>query len=214
MWARFGSQGSIALNWHSRCSGTRYSGTWLYIEARCWVENEDVVGVAPTGDAPTTSEWSTILLPTKLVLYCTVCNKVFYLTTFHLLSHLKINGLVQHCSISSVSNGDIAVFNWAIKMMIIIRTLAHKITTQFTQRFSTYWVMQVVIRKWFELLISELYYFHLWIKYTSFGEWARYFLRGISKGTQNQHFPMQFHVRKVLYCDSNFTENCSTGSNW
>ena len=32
MWARFGSQGSIALNWHSRYSGTRYSGTWLYWE--------------------------------------------------------------------------------------------------------------------------------------------------------------------------------------
>ena len=31
MWARFGSQGSIALNWHSRYSGTRYSGTWLYL---------------------------------------------------------------------------------------------------------------------------------------------------------------------------------------
>ena len=30
------------------------------------VENEDVVGAAPTGDAPTTSEWSTILLPTKV----------------------------------------------------------------------------------------------------------------------------------------------------
>ena len=30
MWARFGSQGSIVLNWHSRYSGTRYSGTWLY----------------------------------------------------------------------------------------------------------------------------------------------------------------------------------------
>ena len=30
------------------------------IEAGCWVENEDVVGAAPTGDAPTTSEWSTI----------------------------------------------------------------------------------------------------------------------------------------------------------
>ena len=30
IWARFGSQGSIALNWHSRYSGTRYSGTWLY----------------------------------------------------------------------------------------------------------------------------------------------------------------------------------------
>ena len=31
MWARFGSQGSIALNWHSRYSGTHYSGTWLYL---------------------------------------------------------------------------------------------------------------------------------------------------------------------------------------
>ena len=31
-----------------------------------WVENEDVVGAAPTGDAPTTSEWSTLLLPSKV----------------------------------------------------------------------------------------------------------------------------------------------------
>ena len=31
-----------------------------YVEAKCSVENEDVVGAAPTGDAPTTSEWSTI----------------------------------------------------------------------------------------------------------------------------------------------------------
>ena len=30
------------------------------IEAMCWVENEAVVGAAPTGDAPTTSEWSAI----------------------------------------------------------------------------------------------------------------------------------------------------------
>ena len=30
------------------------------------VENEDVVGAAPTGDAPTTSELSTMLLPTKV----------------------------------------------------------------------------------------------------------------------------------------------------
>ena len=35
-------------------------------EARCQVENEDVDGAAPTGDAPTTSEWATILLPTKV----------------------------------------------------------------------------------------------------------------------------------------------------
>ena len=31
-----------------------------------YLENEDAVGAAPTGDAPTASEWSTILLPTKV----------------------------------------------------------------------------------------------------------------------------------------------------
>ena len=36
------------------------------IEARCYVDHEDVVGAAPTGDAPTTSEWSTSLLRTKV----------------------------------------------------------------------------------------------------------------------------------------------------
>ena len=37
-----------------------------FIEAIYQVENEDVVGAAPTGDAPTTYEWSTIWLPTKV----------------------------------------------------------------------------------------------------------------------------------------------------
>ena len=32
------------------------------------LENEDVVGAVPIGDAPTTSEWSTILLPMKVQL--------------------------------------------------------------------------------------------------------------------------------------------------
>ena len=36
------------------------------IEAMCWVENEDVVGAAPTGDASITSEWSAILLSSKV----------------------------------------------------------------------------------------------------------------------------------------------------
>ena len=36
------------------------------IEAGCWVKNEDVVGAALTGNAPTASEWSTIWLPTKV----------------------------------------------------------------------------------------------------------------------------------------------------
>ena len=35
-------------------------------EARCEVQNEDAVGGAPTGDAPTTSEWSASLLHAKL----------------------------------------------------------------------------------------------------------------------------------------------------
>ena len=35
------------------------------IKTKYYVENEDVVGAVPTGNAPTTSEWSTILLPTR-----------------------------------------------------------------------------------------------------------------------------------------------------
>ena len=38
-------------------------------EARCSVENEGVVGEAPTGAAPTTSEWSTIYCPLRCDLY-------------------------------------------------------------------------------------------------------------------------------------------------
>ena len=36
------------------------------IKAMRSVDNEDVVGAAPTGDAPTTSEWSAMLLPTEV----------------------------------------------------------------------------------------------------------------------------------------------------
>ena len=36
------------------------------IEAMSEVENEDVVESVPTGNAPTTFEWSAILLPTKV----------------------------------------------------------------------------------------------------------------------------------------------------
>ena len=60
------------------------------IEARCWVENEDVVGAAPTGDAPTTSEWSTILLPTVVRLILKVLRYVY----------APANGTKIWCSIS------------------------------------------------------------------------------------------------------------------
>ena len=38
------------------------------MDASYKVGNEDVVGAAPTANAPTTSEWSTISLPTKVQL--------------------------------------------------------------------------------------------------------------------------------------------------
>ena len=56
------------------------------IEARCWVENEDVVGAAPIGDAPTTSEWSTTLLPTKVWLILEVW--VYITKNFYILIDL------------------------------------------------------------------------------------------------------------------------------
>ena len=52
-----------------KCFSSRLTVAFAhFIEARCEVENEDVVGAAPTGDAPTTSERSTFLLPTKVPL--------------------------------------------------------------------------------------------------------------------------------------------------
>ena len=44
-----------------------------------YVENEDVVGAALAGDAPTTSEWSTILLPNRVRLILQVLWYIIYL---------------------------------------------------------------------------------------------------------------------------------------
>ena len=50
-----------------KCSSSRLAVVFARsIEARCLVQNEDVVGAAPTGDAPTTPEGSTMLLPTSV----------------------------------------------------------------------------------------------------------------------------------------------------
>ena len=50
-----------------KCFSSRCAGVFAqFNEARCQVENEGVVGAAPTGDAATTSEWSTISLATKV----------------------------------------------------------------------------------------------------------------------------------------------------
>ena len=49
------------------------------IEARRSVENDDVVGAATTGDAPTTSDWSTILVAIRMRLILEVYGIVNYL---------------------------------------------------------------------------------------------------------------------------------------
>ena len=51
------------LNVSPHCLGVVFAQS---IDAMCLVENEHVVGAAPTGDAPTTSEWSTIQLYTNV----------------------------------------------------------------------------------------------------------------------------------------------------
>ena len=52
--------------------------------ARCYVDNEDVFWAAPTGDAPTTSELSTVILPTNIRLILEVWREVtFQVNTTH-----------------------------------------------------------------------------------------------------------------------------------
>ena len=61
------------------------------IEARCYVKNEDVVGAAPIGDAPTTSEWSTILLPAKVPLISEVWQYIMIVKHTYLPKALPAN---------------------------------------------------------------------------------------------------------------------------
>ena len=50
--------------WMARWPITWFNG--VYLDEAGFLENEDVVGAAPAGDAPSTSERSTILLPTEV----------------------------------------------------------------------------------------------------------------------------------------------------
>ena len=53
------------------CFSSRLAVAFVqYIKAMCLAKSEDVVGAAPIGDAPTTSEWSTIVLPTIRRVLC------------------------------------------------------------------------------------------------------------------------------------------------
>ena len=81
------------LKWFSSCLAVVFAQS---IEARCRVENEDVVGAAPTGDAPTTSEWSTIKLPTKV---CLILETWQYIETFtsHALLQQQLSDQQFYC---------------------------------------------------------------------------------------------------------------------
>ena len=84
------------------------------IEARCLVENEDVVGAVLTGDAQTTSEWSTSLLPTKEQLivevwqYLSFANCLFHkiYTSLQITSLTIWNKCVMDEWVSSMTFGN------------------------------------------------------------------------------------------------------------
>ena len=61
-----------------QCFSSRVADVYAQsIEANFLVDNEDVVGALPIGDAPTTSEWSRVLLPNKVPIILEVCRYVF-----------------------------------------------------------------------------------------------------------------------------------------
>ena len=70
------------------------------------MKNEDVVGAAPTGDAPTTSKWSTILLPTKVRLILNV------------LRYYNVSQSTSRAPIWSVDSVTCKTICWLIIMYI------------------------------------------------------------------------------------------------
>ena len=70
-------------------------------EAKCLVDNEDVVGAAPTGDAPTASELSTILLPTKVRL---ILETWRYIETYNQFLLLKRSEYLDNKCCEVISN--------------------------------------------------------------------------------------------------------------
>ena len=73
-----------------------------YIEARCWVENEDVVGAAPTGDAPTISVWSIIFWPTNVHLILEVWWYVEAVgPALKTLKHVELTNSLTHLALTN-----------------------------------------------------------------------------------------------------------------
>ena len=116
----FGSQGSIALNWHSRYSGTRYSGTWLYLQnvaykmlvipsraqwikqAGCWKWNGNrFVWIWHSHVRRTYKPYIYVWTWGTNMMLCTHVPSRLFRSTWLQLSLYYINDLVQDCSNSS-----------------------------------------------------------------------------------------------------------------
>ena len=77
-----------------KCFSSRLAVVFAqFIEARCYVENEDVVGAAPTGDAPTTSEWSAILLPNEVQLILDVWR--YFGTNYEMIQRFDVEQIIK-----------------------------------------------------------------------------------------------------------------------
>ena len=109
------------------------------LEARCQVENEDVVGAAPTGDAPTTSEWSTILLPTKVRLILEV------LWHTHIYAPITVVTTCERHRPSGNNEQDIRKWHFVMTLLKWITVIVRKHTAIWT------FVGQNITQDWFQM---------------------------------------------------------------
>ena len=91
------------------------------IEAKYSVENEDVVGAAPKGDAPTTSEWPTIWMPTKARLILEVLR--------YILSYVwqSINETLDHFRYDIHLMQVLCFIQWKCYVVRVVQTRHHPI---------------------------------------------------------------------------------------
>ena len=116
------------------------------IEARCSVENKDVVGAAPTDDAPTTSDLSTILLTIKVQLILDVWEYTFSFKKIFVkdasdIFCLWVNQVYHSCLVTYLRRN--LYFRWFDRhsnklreIWIINLKIKEKIKCYFTQLYS------------------------------------------------------------------------------
>ena len=114
-----------------------------FIEARYEVENEDVVVAASTGDAPTTSDWSKILLRNRVRLTC-----ILEVWRYLKISACDYTIFISRCIICNVDSFyhrvDKIHSNYFVRLLYII--------------LDAWWVpYRVFLNIWFNLTVRKLY---------------------------------------------------------